>query len=411
MPTKLIPIGGMDNLSPSHRIPFGKARNVVNCDFNLGGQLIIPRPGCSRVYAGTACHSWYEYEHPYGLGFFVENGVFKRLNRDFSTTALLGAGAAKMYYASLGATLYLSNGVFFKQYASGSLFDVGVEVPGYQPKTTVTQTGGLYAGKYKVAITWLRNGEQSGAVTPVVVDVPEGGGIQLTEFPVVPPTVDVLFVYVSDPNGADLLFYGAYPRGTPEVKVDYFTGADPLTTIGAVRARPKKHLAVHNGRLWWADGTQVFASEPFQFGLYRAFNCLPFPDEPTNIISVSGVNSQTLFVTTRAEIYRVDATSTEVPVPTVVRNYGCPEGGAAYSKDGKEAYVVSDNGLLMITQEGVAELMVDSVATHLYDEATLAVHSREGYDKVVFTGVPVSAGLLQHSDYSADEIARKGNNL
>jgi len=397
----------MNNLSPDDSVPPGKARNIVNCDVDDYGNVRFPRQGSAKVYSGSDCHSWFSHETDTSLGLFVEGGVLKRLNSDLTAASLKTVGDSKMSYCRLGDTVFFSNGIVSGRHKFETLFEWGVDNPPIQPTATVTQTGGMYAGDYLVAITWLSNGEESGSVNARVVSVQDGGGIRLTAFPEPPAYVDTVAVYVSSVNGADLYLYDEFPASADEVTVRYFVGTIKLEYQFVQKVKPGLGLTVHNGRIYWRDGSMIRFTDAHRYGTYSAFNYIPFEDEVTNIVSLPTV----LFVTTRKAIYRVDGIDTDQMTLITVKTCGAATDSVCYDEVDKVAYVMSDRGFILLAQEGVKELHGDQVIPPTFNRGVTAILSQNGFRKLVFVGQNAVAHALQHPEYSASEVARKGSNL
>ena len=408
MPLTRIKFTGMDNLNPDYSIPAGKARNIVNCDINNQGNLLIPRPGSSRVYLGTDCHSWYEFEHSRGFGFFIEGNYLKRLNSDATVTTLKEVGPDPMSFCNIGDTVYFSNIRTCGRYIDGTIYNWGVDTPLLQPVAELNQTGGMYEGDYFIAITWMSNGEESGALNSRLVHVTEGAGIRLSQFPTPPDYVDTVAVYCSNVNGADLYYYDEYPAHTTgEVFIRYFTGALKLDHQFGRKVTPGLGLTVHNGRIYWRDGTMVRYTDVHRYGTQSAFAYIPFEEVVTNIISLPTV----LFVSTRKAIYRIDGFDTDQMSLTPVKLYGVAMNAVKYDTVDKKAYAFSDRGFIELSTEGIAELHSDSVVPPTFMEGTVAIVSQNGFRKLVFVGKQGEVSELQHPSYTASEVARKGNGL
>jgi len=407
VPINRIQFNGMNNLSPDYSVPLGKARNIVNCDVDDYGNVQFPRQGSTKVYAGADCHSWFSHETDTILGFFVEGNELKSLNSDLTVTALKTVGNSEMSYCRLGDTVFFSNGAVSGRYKFGTVFEWGVDNPPIQPTAMVTQTGGLYAGEHLVAITWLSNGEESGSVNARVVTVQDGGGIRLSSFPVPPSYVDSVAVYVSSVNGADLYLYDEYPATIDEVSIRYFVGTIKLEHQFIQKVKPGLGLTVHNGRIYWRDGTLIRFTDAHRYGAYSAFNYVPFEDVVTNIVSVPSV----LFVTTKRAIYRVDSIDTDQMSLITVKTFGAVVDSVCYDDTDKTAYVMTDNGFVVLASDGAKELHGDQVIPPMFDRGTTAILSQNGFRKLVFVGQNAKVSALQHPDYSASEVARKGNNL
>lgn len=396
---KLPAIIGLTNMFATTDIPNGFVRDLVNCDIDSAGRLVLPRPGATQVYSGTGCHSWFEFNDGVGRGLFVEGGLLKRLNADYTALTLASVGDSEMSYVEFNGRVYYSNKVVFGCYRYGVASPVGIPVPGHQPTATATTSGGMYAGTYGVAIRWMRNGEASGTIKSVYVDVPSDGGITLTGFPPPPATVDEIEVFLSRVNGEELYYYDTFPATTDFIALHYSREADPLDTQFLRQSVPGLGLTVHEGRLHWLRDNAVGRSVPFRFGLTEPMSGLSFPNLTTNIISVSGADRRTLYVTTTHAVYRVDNVEGQYR-STKVLPYGVPRGAYAYVADKTLAAIFSERGVVLLSQDGVKEVHAEQFSPPELNRVSAAVVPAEGYDKLVVVGSPTGVpGRLQHSDY------------
>ena len=392
---------------PSQNNPFGKYRNAVNVDFDNEGHLLFPRIGSTLAYSGTECHSWYEYEDSLGYGLFVDGTSLKRLNLDDTATTLKTVNPLPMSYCVLNGNIYFSNGSDTGIYVNGTIKEWGVEVPPMQPLATATATGGMYAGEYRVVITWLTeisNGhyEESGTGNSTRVTVADGGGIRLSDFPLVPSTIDSVAVYVSSVNSQDLYLYDEYPANISEVFIRYNVGTVKLDTQFGFKVRPKLGLTVHYGRVYWIDGNFIYYTEAQHYGLQRAGSYFHYESPITNIISVPGA----LFITTETGIYRISGIDSEQPTNTQVKTYGAPEGSYFQDFDDTFAYLISHNGFCKISSEGIVEIAQNDIAFPVFMKGSAAVVEHQGYQKLIAVMQEGTVSTLQHPEYTANEVAR-----
>jgi hypothetical protein len=401
---------------PSKEDPRLPLRNAINVDIGSDGQLIFPGWGTTRAYTATDAHSWYEYEDAYGYGLFVDNGSLKRLNSDNTATTLDTVQNLPMSYTVLGEQVYYSNGIDSGIYENGSVKPWGIPNPPRQPDATATPTGGLYAGEYRIAITWLvGSGDhylESGTYESESVTVAEGGGIRLTNFPTPPAEIDKVAVYVSSVNSEELYLYDKdydqYPAGVSEVAIVNYLCALPLESQFAVKPEPGVCLTVHNGGIFWIEGTRVHYTEPHSVHLYRAGNYFDLEHE---VLALVSIKTGPLYVQSINGLYAISGIySPEGPAaPAKVRTYnGCKLYNVAYHPDNNEAAIYTDAGFVRITGEGVKDLNVNEFASPHFEIGTIAYQEMNGFMKLVFCGRNGEVSRSQHASYTAEETARSG---
>lgn len=398
---------GMNNRLSDSALPIGQSRLAVNVDFDNRGNLQLPRQGSLRVYAGTAVHSWFEYPHAQGLGLFVEGSSLKRLNTNNTATTLKAVGIAPMSYCLIDEVIYFSNGQISGKYQGGSVYEWGVAVPPKQLVATATPNGGLYAGDYLVALTWLSSEEESGADSSVRVTVAEGGGIHLTNFPTPPDTVESVAVYVSQADSTELYLYAEYFQDVSAVSIGKSIGSLPLDSQFAVKAQPKTGLTAYNGRIYWRDGKAIRFTEAQVYGLQRVDNLIPFEETVTNIIRTTGP----LIVTTERSIYAVRGIDSEGLQLDKLKTYGAARDTVFYDDNETDAYVMADMGLCQVNAEGVKELHAERVATPVFRRGAVAIVEQNGSRKLISVCQDGQIAQLQHPDYTSSEVARKGSGL
>jgi hypothetical protein len=398
---------GMNNRAQETAIPPGQLRNAVNVDYDDQGNIFFTREGYSIVVATSGSHSWFENEDAYGFGLFVGGASLMRLNADNTATTLKTVGDAPMSYCLVDGAVYFSNRIFSGKYKGGSVYEWGVAVPNNLFVATPIPSGGMYGGDYLVALTWLSDGEESGADSSVRVTVPDGGGINLSNLPAPPDYVDTLAVYVSPPDGEELYLYDEFEPDTAEIFVSNHIGTVEIETQFAVKAQPGLGLTLYKGRIYWIDGKLIRHTEAQAYGLQRVDNLIPFEEAVTNIIRTQGF----LVVATEKAFYAVSGIDTDSMAITKLKNYGATPGTVCYDEISELAYAMSHAGIVEISAQGVKELHFDRVATPMYKKGTLALIEHNGVRKLVFVGQGGVVAKLQDNDYTNDEITRKGNGL
>lgn len=157
-----------------------------------------------------------------------------------------------------------SSGVFK---ITDTVTPLALPTPG-APQAVVRASGGLPAGRYGIAHSYLRGEEEGGVSAVSFVDVPEGGGMTLSVQQPSEPGVTAVRTYRTTQNG-DVLYRAA---DTPTGMTSYVLGNGTLgrqaDTVGLAPI-PGGHIARHMfGRLFVARGKTLYFSEPMRYGLY-----------------------------------------------------------------------------------------------------------------------------------------------
>jgi len=257
---------GKNNVAKETDLPEGALREALNVDLYKEGN-VARRKGYASVYSGTNIHSLFSTKD---YTVFCENGTLNTLNAAYvASTVRTGLNATKdISYAQVNKQVYYSNdeqsGIITE---NATHAEWGVESPSGQPILSST-TGSLSAGRYQVAITFASpSGEESGTQLAAVLDVTEGGGIQLSSIPQSSTAASVR-VYVSPPNGDVLYHHVTLPMGITTGVVTSTVEGRALETQ-FMSTMPPGHIVRHyKGRMWVAIGNMLVFSPALRFGLY-----------------------------------------------------------------------------------------------------------------------------------------------
>lgn len=212
------------------------------------------------------------------------------------------------------------------------------------PTITVIE-GGLPAGRYQLAFTQVGTVGESGATAPVAIDVPQGGGLQLSGL-----TEDEE-AYMTGPNGT--VFNRAIVTGETILTPSNVGGF--LRTLNMADMPPGSVVRHYKGSLLVASGQMLYLSEPYLYGLFTPIKgYIPFPARITILEPLtSGV-----FVCADQTYWL--AGGLQETQPAVVLPYGgLPgSGGSSRTVEGgqttEQAFWMSPRGLVIGTPSGNA---------------------------------------------------------
>jgi len=404
-----LPVNGMNNKvsietlpQPTEDIPWSKARNAVNCIFDDRGRIQFPRPGKTLKYAGDC--SWV-YKGP-NITLFVEGGSLKRLNSD-NTAAVVksGVGDSRMSYTTVENLTYWANAVTSgKVTSAGVASEWGVQRPPRQPDVAALSTGGLHAGSYRVAITWIgSDGLESGAGPSARVEVPAGGGIHVNNFPAPPSYATKVALYVSSVNSKDLYLYEEYPATVNDAVVFFKECTIPLRTQFMFPPLPRAEVLAHYGRIYYVVGKRLYYTLPANYGLQRKNSFWAFDSD----IQVIASTPKVLFVGTLNRVVKITEIDGEgPPVFETLKDYGAVKGSVAYDPNGVSAYFMTTHGLVAVSPEGVEELTYKDVAIPFFTSGTTSVTERDGVKLLTFIGQGGTQNPLADDEYNTSELAR-----
>lgn len=258
---------GVDLLSPETAIPDGGARAAINVDFDRMGKW-RRRTGTELVLPMDDAHSlWAPKSGAYA--YFVAGTALCRLDPIRRTRVILRTGlapGAPMSFCEVNEDIFYSNG-----YQSGSVFGtIGVEMPIGEITCAATTTGALPPGAYKVGMVYVKtSGEESG---PVVSDfvLAVAGGISVEGFSLPQdPAIQRARFYLSPPDGEALYQVLDTAFTNPDITFTAVADGKMLETQFMQPPPPAHLLQTFNGRLYGADGSILWYTQAFRYGLHN----------------------------------------------------------------------------------------------------------------------------------------------
>jgi len=167
---------------------------------------------------------------------------------DGSGEAGFGEFAGLRYVGRRGGTLY--------QVQDDTLLTAALPAPSLS--ATATLSGGLPQGRYGVCAALLRGEEEMPCSALAMVDVAEGGGVEVTV-----NGSGLARLFITEPNATVPLFVADASTGLP-----YLIGAGKRGQPPAARwlepLPAGRFLAAHGGRLLSAAGLHLYYSEPLR---------------------------------------------------------------------------------------------------------------------------------------------------
>lgn len=264
-----MPVAGVDKLSNETSLQKNTWRTAMNVDIDRSGQVAV-RDGFTRILTGADYHStWYAVQRGWLLA--GKGSTLVRVDPLTATeTTLINVGNASPFsYTEYNGNLYVvcSTGLYYVPKASSSVRRCGAPQPD-APSATPSANGGLAPGKYAVSISLTDDlWEESPTSSEVFVDLPTGGGIQLSNLPIVAGYR--VNIYVTPANG-DLLYHYASP---PASFATHLVSANPsgaqCTTQFLAPFQGGRFVRWHNGRLYVVNGDTLYYSDAFRPHLTR----------------------------------------------------------------------------------------------------------------------------------------------
>lgn len=258
---------GKNTVAKDTDMPDGSARELLNVDLTNSGKP-RRRRGFTSVYSGAGIHSLVSTKKH---SFFCEGTALKQLNRDFTATSVRTGldPSVGLSYAEVDGRVYYANGSQKGVITRDAVHaEWGVEAPVGQPSLAVTAAGGLDAGTYQVAITYVSAlGEESGTGRAALLDLPVGGGILISNIP--QSSADSCNIYVSSANGDVLYLAKNVAMGTTSTTVQSTINFSRMLETQFMEEVPAGHIVRHyKGRMWMAVGDLLIFTPALRYGLY-----------------------------------------------------------------------------------------------------------------------------------------------
>lgn len=321
---------GIDNISPQmvRRDALAAAENV---DIDKAGK-ISRRKGYTKKLDLTNAHSlWSHPNFPYML--YADGASLYAIDQDLNTTEL--ADDLNPYlplsYTYLNGSVAWTNSVSSARISPGlSTQSLGLQNPVGQPKLTAISSGGLEAGTYQVAITFIAySGEESGSTLAGLVTVSSGGGIQLANIPQ-PDELDIRYIriYVSPCNGDGLYHYRDIATGITTWNVGASTPGKLLETQWLEKLPAGQFIRHLNDRLFVARKNVLIYSEALRYGLFnRAYSYFKEADRITLLEPVGqGTQGAGLYLAAGKRTYFMSGGSPNEMRRVIAYPHGAVEG-------------------------------------------------------------------------------------
>lgn len=269
----VVKIGGWDgvtNTIEETSLPISSLTQAVNVDMDNFGKMQLRQGSSLAVSLVGARNLWAGTLFPYML--VAQGANLIALDVNMSQTALSTTldGNGPVSYCEINGTVYWTDGTSVGLITPDLVrHPIYTENPPVQPLLALSTLGGLDAGNYQVASTWVDAlGRESGTSIAAQITVPAGGGIALT-FLNAPADIVSTRVYVTKANGDKLYLYTTVPAAMAGLTIQNGHLESQLATQFA-EPMPAGHLIRYfNGRLYIADKDRVWFSLPLRYGQFR----------------------------------------------------------------------------------------------------------------------------------------------
>jgi hypothetical protein len=278
---------GLRNTVGPEAIRPGGLERALDVDIDDAG-AIRTRRGRMLVTA-TPSHSLYDS----GILTLLMQGLdLKRFVPPSTITTLRRLTSPEpLVYAERNGVVYFTNGIDTGRIVQGVAAEWGVRVPTGNPAAAPTD-GYLPVGRYLYALAYVRrDGLESGASAPSVIELTEPGGIAFSNIPTSSdPDVTHRALYISAPNGTELYMAAVFTasEGSYSYRNAGLEGGVVMDPDYVAPAPAGTVLEVHAGCLLVASGSTVWISDQYAFERFRQrHRFFAFPGEVTMMASVT----------------------------------------------------------------------------------------------------------------------------
>lgn len=392
---------GINNLDRETDLPMGKAgaggkvsgqlRVAENLDLDDEGKP-SRRDGYEQVEALSELHSLYANKRfPLMLG--VYDGQLVAWDSSETRTALttLRSRTAAMSYDYDAGWVYFTNGFDSGRVnADGDVQPWALLAPTGQPNLAAAATGGLAAGLYQVAVTYLdADGRESGSTLATEVELTTGQGLALSAIPQpVDASVTTVRIYATEANGEVLYFARDLPVGVTAVTIGVHVPGESLQTQFHEPLPAGQIVRLYRGTMYVVRGNLLYWSEPLHYGQGRLFdNYLTFQGDGTLLEGVHVDGAEGMFAAFGKRTYYLAGTNPKDWIRAIAHPYGAVLGACqadakalGQDADGELPYWLDANGqfVLGLPNGRVQTLHAERYAAPVNAEAAAIVLRESG---------------------------------
>lgn len=398
---------GVNTLASDQALGTDELRNAVNVDLTKEGHG-RRRPGFTSRYA-TKTHSiWSDGQTLYGVT--NDNlSFFTRAANGTLTPTTLRAGfpsTLPVAWLALNERVFYSNGIVTGMiYNKTQHYPWGTENPAGQPTLTASSSGGLHAGRYQIAVTFVSSlGEEGGTGQAAAVDVAAGGGISLSAIPQPKDaSVTKIRIYRTEANADVFYLYGEYAVGTTSASVGASNSLGKvLDTQFLYPPPPGGLLEAYNGRIYIVAGSVIWYTEALRPGAIRMTN---FKLWPSDINLFAAVDNGIIVGSEAIDFLQGSDPKNMVLLPRLP--FGAVKGTLVRDTKTKTLTWFSPQGLCRADAQGNMAVVNHNVTFEHADQGAALLREVNGIRQVVGVMKGGAASTLTNQDLIDAEAVRK----
>lgn len=268
---RMMPLAGMNNAAEDAALSRGGddprlfARDILNINISPAGKAML-RDAKERVSTLAIRELWQSPLHRESFGVVGNDwGKVGALSWSFDALVDIGSGAVSHEVLNNLVCVAGSAGIF--TYDGVNVERLAIESPA--APLAIVSSGSLVAGTYGIAVSWVRGAMESAPSVISFVDVPEQGGIEVT----MPMSFDASLtgarLYITKPNGGELMRAFDIPTGVPAVSVPLLPElGTPPQFLNKSPMPTGRYLKYWRGRLMTARANVLRFSEAMAYHLH-----------------------------------------------------------------------------------------------------------------------------------------------
>lgn len=262
------PVNGVDMLSDETSLVKGTVRSAYDVDIDRTGNY--SRRAGKRKLSDVPHHSMF-YAVQRGICLVVSEATLYKVDPSTGAKDVLYALRSDdpVAYVEYNGNLYFTNRTTIGWLPSNSRVARPLGVPRLAtvPGVAAAADGPYLPGSYGITFTLADDrGEESPPTDIQYVDLPTGGGIQLTGIQT--PPGFTLRVYVTAPDGEVLYLSAKLPSSFTSYLLTEAPSGSPIDVTYYEPMPPGDFITWHNGRLFTGANGVVSYSQPFRHSLY-----------------------------------------------------------------------------------------------------------------------------------------------
>lgn len=363
--------GGANNRAPVDRIPKGQARRLVNLQPDRGGTLSLA-PQFALDIPMANVRAMFELG---GRLIVAAGSQLLSINPDTGAQSLLANLVATGPVA--GAEL---NGRLYIRTTDDRLSTDGMSVEPWGADNAMCQVeitaGGLPGGVYKLAVTRMAGGHESGADV-LMVQLPDKSGLRITSGDAEP-----LAVYLSTHDG-QTLYHCAELNGVCLLTSEPDGAGRQLVTGGFSGMPPVEQLVAAGSMLVGAQGRLLYHTDPMRPHLVsQVEGFVGFEGEIALLAPIPG-NPTGVYVNSANATYLLDGLGTNQINRRALSDYGAVSGTYVRLPDGTVSWF-SRYGQVRATAAGELQLLhAENFVPRTASHGASALVERDGEQRVL----------------------------